>query len=377
MRIAESLYMAGLISYPRVDNTVYPATLDLGAVVSDLAKINPALARVQKVLAAHEAHARQGRDHRPPAYLPHGRGRPSTLDGGQRKLYDLVARRFLATLMGPATIENTKLELDVNGEPFVASGDVLVTPGFREAYPYGLKRDEQMPPLEQGDTVDVLDIKLEAKQTEPPARYSQGKLVQEMEKRGLGTKSTRASIIERLYAVRYLKNDPVEPSQLGIAIIDALSQFAPRITSPDMTSELDGDMTRVERGEDTEEHVVTHSRALLAGVLDELLKHTQELGDAISDAVTADARVGACPKCGKDLVMKTSAKTRGSFIGCMGWPDCDVTYPVPSGVKVSPLEGEAAVCPSAARRASSASHSARRPRDLREPHVPHQLRARS
>ncbi len=347
MRIAESLYMAGLISYPRVDNTVYPATLDLGAVVSDLAKINPALAPVCKKVLAGPMKPTRGKvettDH-PPIY-PTGEGDPSTLDGGQRKLYDLIARRFLATLMGPATIENTKLELDMNGEPFVASGDVLVTPGFREAYPYGLKRDEQMPPLEQGDTVDVFDIKLEAKQTEPPARYSQGKLVQEMEKRGLGTKSTRASIIERLYAVRYLKNDPVEPSQLGIAIIDALSQFAPRITSPDMTSELDGDMTRVERGEDTEEHVVTHSRALLAGVLDELLKHTQELGDAISDAVTADARVGACPKCGKDLVMKTSAKTRGSFIGCMGWPDCDVTYPVPSGVKVSPLEGEAAVCP--------------------------------
>ena len=347
MRIAESLYMAGLISYPRVDNTVYPATLDLGGVVSDLAKINPALAPVCKKVLAGPMKPTRGKvettDH-PPIY-PTGEGDPSALDGGQRKLYDLIARRFLATLMGPATIENTKLELDVNGEPFVASGDVLVTPGFREAYPYGLKRDEQMPPLEQGDTVDVFDIKLEAKQTEPPARYSQGKLVQEMEKRGLGTKSTRASIIERLYAVRYLKNDPVEPSQLGIAIIDALSQFAPRITSPDMTSELDGDMTRVERGEDTEEHVVTHSRALLAGVLDELLKHTQELGDAISDAVTADARVGTCPKCGKDLVMKTSAKTRGSFIGCMGWPDCDVTYPVPSGVKVSPLEGEAAVCP--------------------------------
>ena len=274
MRIAESLYMAGLISYPRVDNTVYPATLDLGAVVSDLAKINPALAPVCKKVLAGPMKPTRGKvettDH-PPIY-PTGEGDPSTLDGGQRKLYDLITRRFLATLMGPATIENTKLELDVNGEPFVASGDVLVTPGFREAYPYGLKRDEQMPPLEQGDTVDVFDIKLEAKQTEPPARYSQGKLVQEMEKRGLGTKSTRASIIERLYAVRYLKNDPV-------------------------------------------------------------------------DAGTADARVGACPKCGKDLVMKTSAKTRGSFIGCMGWPDCDVTYPVPSGVKVSPLEGEAAVCP--------------------------------
>ena len=77
MRIAESLYMAGLISYPRVDNTVYPATLDLGAVVSDLAKINPALAPVcKKVLAGPMKPARQGRDHRPPAYLSHGRGRP-------------------------------------------------------------------------------------------------------------------------------------------------------------------------------------------------------------------------------------------------------------------------------------------------------------
>ena len=282
-------------------------------------------------------------DH-PPIH-PTGQGDPTTLDGGQLKLYNLIARRFLATLMGPATIENTKLSIDVAGEPFAASGDVLVKAGFREAYPYGLKRDEQLPVLAEGDVIDVRDIKLEAKQTEPPARYSQGKLVQEMEKRGLGTKSTRASIIERLYTVRYLKNDPIEPSQLGIAIIDALSEFAPRVTTPDMTAELDADMTKVAEGKDTQDHVVDHSRALLAGMLDALIEHKDDLGEAISDAVTADARVGACPKCGKDLVMKTSAKTRGSFIGCMGWPDCDVTYPVPSGVKVSPLEGEAAVCP--------------------------------
>ena len=152
-------------------------------------------------------------------------------------------------------------------------------------------------------------------------------------------------IRDSLYTVRYLKNDPIEPSQLGIAIIDALSEFAPRVTTPDMTAELDADMTKVAEGKDTQDHVVDHSRALLAGMLDALIEHKDDLGEAISDAVTADARVGACPKCGKDLVMKTSAKTRGSFIGCMGWPDCDVTYPVPSGVKVSPLEGEAAVCP--------------------------------
>ncbi len=347
MRIAESLYMSGLISYPRVDNTVYPRTLDLEGIVKGLASNSPALAPVCKKVLAGPMKPTRGKtettDH-PPIH-PTGQGNPETLDGGQKKLYNLIARRFLATLMGPATIENTKLAIDVAGEPFTASGDVLVEAGFREAYPYGLKRDEQLPALEQGDVIDVHDIQLEAKQTEPPARYSQGKLVQEMEKRGLGTKSTRASIIERLYTVRYLKNDPIEPSQLGMAIVDALSEFAPRITTPEMTAELDEDMTRVAEGKDTQDHVVDHSRALLAGMLDALIEHKDDLGEAISDAVTADAKVGECPKCGKDLVMKTSAKTRGSFIGCMGWPDCDVTYPVPSGVKVSPLEGEAGVCP--------------------------------
>ena len=347
MRIAESLYMNGLISYPRVDNTVYPRSLDLEGIVKGLAANLPALAPVCKKVLAGPMKPTRGKtettDH-PPIH-PTGQGDPTTLDGGQLKLYNLIARRFLATLMGPATIENTKVSIDVAGEPFAASGDVLVDAGFREAYPYGLKRDEQLPALDAGDVVDVHDVNLEAKQTEPPARYSQGKLVQEMEKRGLGTKSTRASIIERLYQVRYLKNDPIEPSQLGMAIVDALSQFAPRITTPEMTAELDEDMTHVAEGQDTQTHVVDHSRALLAGMLDNLIEHKDDLGEAISDAVTADARVGTCPKCGKDLVMKQSAKTRGSFIGCMGWPDCDVTYPVPSGVKVSPLEGDAAVCP--------------------------------
>ena len=234
MRIAESLYMAGFISYPRVDNTVYPRTLDIAGIVGGLSSNSPALRPVcQKVLAGPMKPTRgktETTDH-PPIH-PTGQGDPETLDGGQKKLYMLIARRFLATLMGPATIENTKLSIDVSGEPFTASGDVLVDAGFREAYPYGLKRDEQLPPLAEGDAIDVSDIKLEAKQTEPPARYSQGRLVQEMEKRGLGTKSTRASIIERLYQVRYLKNDPIEPSQLGMAIVDALHEFAPASPRP-------------------------------------------------------------------------------------------------------------------------------------------------
>ena len=346
MRLAESLYMDGLISYPRVDNTVYPSSLDLKDCVRTISKIPQYAPTCKALLSQPKLTATRGKqettDH-PPIY-PTGAADPEKLQPAAWKLYNLIARRFLATLMGPATIEGTKVTFDVNGEPFQASGNVLANPGFRSIYPYGLKKDDQLPELHEGDVCDVEKMDLLAKQTEPPARYSQGKLIQEMEKCGLGTKSTRASIIDTLYQRKYLKNDPCEPSQLGMAIIDALNTYAPRITTPEMTSELEDDMTKVAEGTDTQTQVVTHSRALLAGMMDGLIEHTEDLSEAIADAVTADAKIGVCPKCGRDLVVKTSAKTRGSFAGCMGWPDCDVTYPLPQG-RIEALEGEAAVCP--------------------------------
>ena len=346
MRLAESLYMDGLISYPRVDNTVYPSSLDLKDCVRTISKVPQYAPTCKALLSQPKLTATRGKqettDH-PPIY-PTGAADPEKLQPAAWKLYNLIARRFLATLMGPATIEGTKVTFDVNGEPFQASGNVLANPGFRSIYPYGLKKDDQLPELNEGDVCDVEKMDLLAKQTEPPARYSQGKLIQEMEKRGLGTKSTRASIIDTLYQRKYLKNDPCEPSQLGMAIIDALNTYAPRITTPEMTSELEDDMTKVAEGTDTQTQVVTHSRALLAGMMDGLIEHTEDLSEAIADAVTADAKIGVCPKCGRDLVVKTSAKTRGSFAGCMGWPDCDVTYPLPQG-RIEALEGKAAVCP--------------------------------
>ncbi|ERL10026.1 DNA topoisomerase I [Olsenella profusa] len=347
MRLAESLYMDGLISYPRVDNTVYPRSLDLKGCVRTLSAVPQYRPCCTELLGKGRLTATRGKqettDH-PPIY-PTGAADPDRLDGAAWRLYNLIARRFLATLSEPSVSESTKLSLDIANEPFTSSGTVIVKEGFRGIYPFGQRKDEVLPALAQGDVVDVVSLGLEAKQTEPPARYSQGRLIQEMERRGLGTKSTRANIIQRLLDVKYIKNDPVEPSQLGMAVIEALHAYAPHITTPDMTAELEADMTKVAEGADTQEQVVTHSRALLAGMVDALIEHKEDLGEAIADAVTADAKVGVCPRCGKDLVMKRSAKTRGSFIGCMGWPDCDVTYPVPSNVRVEPLEGEAGVCP--------------------------------
>jgi DNA topoisomerase-1 len=345
MRLAESLYMRGLISYPRVDNTVYPSSLDLRECVKVLSGVAEYAPVCKELLGQSKLTPTRGKeettDH-PPIY-PTAAAGPHDMQPAEWKLYNLVARRFLATLMEASVSEGTKVGLEIGGEPFVTNGSVLVKPGFRAIYPYGLKKDDQLPALEVGDVCDVRKMSFDAKQTEPPARYSQGRLIQEMERRGLGTKSTRANIIQRLYDVKYLKNDPVEPSQLGMAVIKALHEFAPPITTPEMTAELEESMTRVSEGADTQEHVVEQSRTALAEWIGKLIEHMDELGEEIADAVTADAKVGVCPKCGKDLVMKSSAKTRGSFIGCMGWPDCDVTYPVPTG-RISPLEGACPDC---------------------------------
>lgn len=333
MRIAESLYMDGYISYPRVDNTVYPSSLDLAEVVRMIAG-NPAYEPYcLKLLAQGKLTATRGKkettDH-PPIY-PTAKATPDDLPAAEYKLYNLVARRFLATLSEAAVVEGTKVTLDVAGEPFAAKGDVLVKQGFRAIYPYGLKKDEQLPALAEGQQIAFNGATCTKKQTEPPARYSQGKLIQEMEKLGLGTKSTRHSIIERLYQVKYVQNDPIEPSQLGIAVIDALDKFAPHITHSEMTAELEHEMDEIAEGRTTKDAVVTTSRNLLAQQLADLMPHSDEVRDALADAVAADAYVGPCPKCGKDLQLRASQKTKSMFIGCAGWPDCDVTYPLPKG----------------------------------------------
>ena len=339
MRIAESLYMQGIISYPRVDNTVYPKSLNLAEVVKTISG-NPAYTNYcKKLLTSGPLHATRGKkettDH-PPIY-PTAKATPDTLSPADYKLYNLIARRFLATLSGPATIEGTKVTFDVSGETFATKGDVIVKPGFREIYPYGMKKSEQLPAVSKGQQIAFNGATCTKKQTEPPARYSQGKLIQEMEALGLGTKSTRHSIIERLYTVKYIQNNPIEPSQLGIAVCDALDKFAPHITHPEMTAELESEMDSIALGKNTKNNVVMNSRNLLAKELASLMPHTEEVKNALGDAVAADAYVGKCPKCGKDLQLRASQKTRSMFIGCAGWPDCDVTYPLPKG-KVEALD---------------------------------------
>lgn len=342
MRLAETLYMDGLISYPRVDNTVYPESLDLHLILTTLAAVSDYAPFAKKLLAQGHLSATRGKkettDH-PPIH-PTGAAGPS-LKADERKLYDLICRRFMATLASDAVIEGTKAEIDVAGETFVSKGDVLVVPGYREIYRFGLKKDEQLPAICEGCDVGFLGALMEEKQTKPPARYSQGKLIEEMESRGLGTKATRHDIIQRLYDRRYIINDPAEPTCLGMTVVDALTRFAERITLPEMTAELEAEMDEIAHGRNQKSTVVDHSRQVLADVMDSLLEHAEEVGELIKAAADEDAKVGLCTTCGRDLLVRQGKN--GQFVGCSGYPDCSVTYPLPQG-RIEPVEAPCAEC---------------------------------
>jgi len=346
MRIAESLYMSGLISYPRVDNTVYPPSLDLKGILRALADVPFYHEYAQKLLARGALHATRGEkeatDH-PPIH-PTGAADPDHLEPQAWKLYNLVARRFMATLSDAAVIEGTRVDLNVAGEPFVAKGDVIVVPGYRAIYPYGLRKDEHLPLVEEGERVPFLGAEMEGKQTQPPARYSQGRLIQEMEKLGLGTKATRHDIIQTLLDRKYVSNDPVEPTFKGRTVIDALSMYASEITTPEMTVSLDREMDAIANGRATLPVVVGHSQDALATVLEELLPRVNEVADRLKDAIDEDAKVGKCPVSGHDLLIKYSPKNRTYFVGCTGYPECSVTYPLPKNAKYQAADEPCPVC---------------------------------
>lgn len=346
MRIAESLYMSGLISYPRVDNTVYPPSLDLPHIVRALSEVAVYRDFARGLLVKGPLHPTRGEkeatDH-PPIH-PTGAADPEKLDPQAWKLYNLVARRFMATLGEPAIIEGTRVDLDVAGEPFVAKGDVVAVPGFRAIYPYGLRKDDHLPVMVEGETVRFDGASMEAKQTQPPARFSQGKLIQEMEKLGLGTKATRHDIIQTLFDRKYIANDPVEPTYKGRTVIDALSKYAAEITTPEMTVALDSEMDAIANGRSTLPTVVGHSQKALATVVEELLPRVDEVAAMLQHAIDEDAKVGKCPVSGHDLLIKYSPKNKSYFVGCTGYPECTVTYPLPKNAKYQAAEEPCPVC---------------------------------
>jgi DNA topoisomerase-1 len=338
-RLAEDLYTEGYISYPRTDNTVYPRSLDLREVVGGLSRVEGVGAYVGRLLEGSKLLPTRGKkettDH-PPIY-PTGRATKSSLKDDQWKIYQLVVRRFLATLSGPARTLRTTVRLTSGGEPLVAGGTVVTEEGWLAIYPYGRRADEEIPKLADGDEVRVENAEMLARKTQPPGRYGQGRLVRLMEDLGLGTKATRPSIIQNLYDRGYVHDDPLVPTETGIAVATALKDFASEIATHEMTAELERSMDRISEGKASKDNVVDRSRDVLRRVYEHLESSEEEFAGIVRDGIREDSILGRCPNCGKNLLVRRNRRTGKRFAGCEGYPECRVTYSLPPRGEIIPL----------------------------------------
>ncbi len=340
MRIAESLYLKGLISYPRTNNQTYPDTINLSKILGKLK--HGRHSNIINNILKHQIKPTKGKaskDH-PPIH-PTGE-LPEDLTKQEEKIYDLILRHFLATLMGPSIEELTKASFDVSSYEFISTGLRIMSPGFKAIL--NNSKETLLPNLAEAEEVEVASINAVDKMTEPPNRYGHGTLIKLMNDLGLGTKATRPGIIQKLIERSYISKQGLVPGPLAFAVVDALSAHAQRIVDPKMTSELERDMELISESIKTKEEVVNNSRKLLLDILEELLSKEQDISNSIREAIRKSKIVGACPKCGSNLIIRVSKASKKRFIGCSNYPNCKNGWPLPQSGYVQVLPNTCSSC---------------------------------
>jgi DNA topoisomerase-1 len=334
MSIAEELYTNGLISYPRTDNTVYPRSLNLRKIL-EMFKDSPFSNEASEILNQDRIYPSAGKitstDH-PPIH-PVGVAKEGELKPPQWKIYELIVRRFFATLAPKAIAKVTDADFEIKSEPFKANGYEYIEKGWLRYYTYFENKEKFLPPLVEGEEVEIENIEMPRKETLPPKRYSQGSLIQEMDKLGLGTKSTRHEIIQKLYNRGYIEQSIPVPTLIGSAVILALENYATRITQSEMTSTLEKDMDEIANGKKKMEEVVQESEEMLEEILKTLNVNMEKIGKSIQLALQSQNVMGICKLCKSELVIRKSFRGK-RFIGCSNYPKCKNSYPLPQNGKI-------------------------------------------
>jgi DNA topoisomerase I len=240
----------------------------------------------------------------------------------------------------------------------------VVDPGYAAIYTYARSADEEIPKLEEGQSLD-LDGEpwIVDKETQPPSRISQGKLIELMEERGLGTKATRADIIQKLYDRGYVFANPPEPSETGIAMYKAFHEYVPRMATPEMTAELEQDMDQIANGAISKDEVVRISREMLHSTTAALEDRKEDFAKEIWAGMDEDKFLGPCKVCeaagrkhddgSPNRLRIIQLKGGKRMYGCEGWdrdnpesPDsCPVSGPLPGrGYDLWRLEEQCSIC---------------------------------
>ena len=333
--IAQQLYEAGYISYIGTESEKYPkewSKEDFVQMVRTIQSYPPLREEAEWVLANMREKPVEGKKEDPAHPCIHITGAPKSPEEfptkKHRKVYEIIARRVLATLSPDGKDLRTRIDINVEGHPFRATGKAILEKGWRKVYPYLAEKEVLLPPVRDGDSLLCLEVKIEEKQTQPPKRYTPRSLIKKMEKLGLGTKNTRAQILDILRERGYVEGRSFVVTPLGEVVVDVLRKHVPEIVDPEFTSQLDDAMRSIELGELDHSKFINSSLDMLKKIMWEFKKNEEMIGKEIAEGLKKHwmrtKLVGKCPSCNGDLVIKRGRY--GRFVACTSYPNCSVTF---------------------------------------------------
>ncbi len=336
-QIAQALYQAALISYPRTSSQKLPPTIDYVKILKQLGEISKSYREISnEILSTREPKPNEGKKTDPahPAIYPTGEN-PGKLTGPQQRLYDLIVRRFFSVFGRPALVESLRVRVEVGKEPFYLRGRRVLEEGWLAYYGrYGATEEIILPSLKEGQTLRVKEVLFERKETQPPPRYNPASIVKEMEARNLGTKATRAPILQNLYERGYIFGNQITVTELGIHVVNTLQKYCPEIVSEELTAEFERKMDAIQVGKVKKEEVIEKAKKELNKILSKFKANELKIGRELSEVYRKTKRLqkilGKCPKCGGELKIVVSRSTHKRFAGCSNFgKGCKNSYPLP------------------------------------------------
>jgi len=345
--IAERLYLSALISYPRTSSQKLPPAINYKAILSGLSRDRNYSPLTSELLRTEELKPREGAKEDPahPAVYPTGNLPERVLDESERRVWDLIVRRFMAVFGEPALKQSMRATININGHHFYLRGRRILKEGWTRFYkPYIRSEEVTLPPIKEGETVQLKQITREDKFTKPPPRYNPASLLKRMEEESIGTKATRADIIETLYSRKYITEERIVVTDLGFDIIEVLRKHAPNVISVELTRQLEQRMDKIQNNSEKRENVLYEAVNQLKPVLDRLKQSESTIGEALSNAIKRarmqERIVGDCPSCGTGkLMILYSRRTKKRFIGCTNYfkNSCKTSFPLPQRGTVKPI----------------------------------------
>ncbi len=335
MAIAQQLYegielpegRVGLITYMRTDSTrvAQSAVQEVRQWIADNVGLEyvPALPRMYKnkkrVQDAHEA-IRPTTMQKPPREIS------SYLNPGQKKLYEMIWNRFIASQMASARLLQTVLEVTAGAYLFRTMGSSMLFRGFMQIYDVQKESEENVfipQNAKKGDRVLLVDFDPQQHFTKPPVRYNESSLVKELDNKGIGRPSTYALIISTLLDRKYVERADrnLKVTELGIAVNSILTSQFPDIVNVSFTAQMEAELDQIESGEKKHRQVLENFYVPFSHAIEHAMDKKEEIKESLQEE-----RKDRCPKCDRELVVKWGRN--GRFVACTGYPECKYTRPL-------------------------------------------------